>query len=138
MTFTNKMYDVIKWLALIVLPALGTLYVAMANIWGFPYASEVLPSIMGIAVFLGVVIEFVNYQWQKANTGTYLAAVKVYDVLKWAAQVALPAVGALYLTIANIWGLPYGDQVTGMIVAIDLFLGVIVQFMSEQYNIQPE
>ena len=36
---------------------------------------------------------------------------KVYDVLKWIAQIVLPALGTLYFTMAGIWGLPYGKQI---------------------------
>ena len=40
---------------------------------------------------------------------------KQYDILKWIALIALPAIGTLYFTLATIWGLPYGDQVVGTI-----------------------
>lgn len=61
---------------------------------------------------------------------------KTYDVLKWVAQYLLPALGALYFAIAGIWGLPYGEQVVGTIVAIDTFLGVILGISTSQYNKQ--
>ena len=38
----NKIYDVLKWIAMVVLPALGTLYFALAGIWNFPYGEEVV------------------------------------------------------------------------------------------------
>jgi hypothetical protein len=40
MKMSNKVYDVLKWIAMIFLPALGTLYFALAKIWGFPYPAE--------------------------------------------------------------------------------------------------
>lgn len=58
---------------------------------------------------------------------------KVYDVLKWIAQILLPALGALYFALANIWGLPYGEQIVGTITAVDAFLGVILGISSKQY-----
>ncbi len=59
---------------------------------------------------------------------------KTYDILKWAAQYLLPAAGTLYFALANIWGLPYGEQVVGTITALDIFLGVILGISSAQYN----
>ena len=58
---------------------------------------------------------------------------KVYDVLKWIAQYLLPALGTLYFALAGIWGLPFGEQIVGTIVAIDTFLGVILGISSNTY-----
>ena len=59
---------------------------------------------------------------------------KLYNWLKFLALVVLPALGTLYFTLAQIWGLPAGEQVVGTIVAIDTFLGVILQISSTNYN----
>jgi putative holin Dp-1 len=59
---------------------------------------------------------------------------KLYDRLKFIAQVLLPALGTLYFTLAGIWNLPSAEQVVGTIVAIDTFLGVILHISSAQYN----
>ena len=59
---------------------------------------------------------------------------KVYDVLKWIAQILLPAIGTLYFALAGIWGMPYGEQIVGTITAIDTFLGVILGIASNTYN----
>ena len=59
---------------------------------------------------------------------------KVYDVLKWIAQYLLPASATLYFALANIWGLPYAEQVVGTISAIDTFLGVMLGISTIQYN----
>lgn len=59
---------------------------------------------------------------------------KVYDVLKWIAQILLPAIGTLYFALAQIWGFPYAEQVVGTITAIDAFLGVILGISTYQYN----
>lgn len=57
-----------------------------------------------------------------------------YDILKWIAQILLPATGTLYFAIANIWGLPYGEQIVGTITAVDAFLGILIGVSSAQYN----
>ena len=59
---------------------------------------------------------------------------KVYDVLKWIAQLLLPAAGTLYFALASIWGLPYGEQIVGTITAVDTFLGVILGISTMQYK----
>lgn len=59
---------------------------------------------------------------------------KMYDVLKWVAQILLPAVATLYFAIAQIWGLPYGEQIVGTITAIDACLGTLLGISTYQYN----
>ena len=61
---------------------------------------------------------------------------KVYDVLKWIAQLLLPALGTLYFALAGIWGFPYGEQIVGTITAVDTFLGVILGISTSQYKKQ--
>lgn len=59
---------------------------------------------------------------------------KIYDVLKFIAQVVLPALGTLYFALAGIWGFPYGEQIVGTITAVDTFLGVILGISTARYN----
>lgn len=59
---------------------------------------------------------------------------KTYDILKYIAQIVLPAIGTLYFALAGIWGLPYGEQIVGTITAIDTFLGVLLGISSASYN----
>lgn len=59
---------------------------------------------------------------------------KTYDILKWVAQIALPAIGTLYAALAGIWGFPYGEQIVGTILAVDTFLGALLQISTAQYN----
>lgn len=59
---------------------------------------------------------------------------KVYDVLKFIAQILLPALGTLYFALAGIWGFPYAEQVVGTITAVDTFLGVVLGISSANYN----
>lgn len=59
---------------------------------------------------------------------------KMYDVLKWVAQILLPAVATLYFAIAQIWGFPYGEEIVGTITAIDAFLGTLLGISTYQYN----
>lgn len=59
---------------------------------------------------------------------------KTYDVLKYIAQIVLPAIGTLYFALASIWGLPYGEQIVGTITAIDAFLGALLGISTMKYN----
>jgi hypothetical protein len=59
---------------------------------------------------------------------------KVYDILKWIALVFLPALGTLYFALSGIWGLPYGEEVVGTIMAIDTFLGALIGISNINYN----
>ena len=59
---------------------------------------------------------------------------RMYDILKWVAQILLPAIGTLYFAMAGIWGFPYGEQIVGTITAIDAFLGAILGISTKMYN----
>ena len=61
---------------------------------------------------------------------------KLYDVLKWIAQLLLPALGTLYFALAGIWNFPYGEQIVGTITAVDTFLGVILGISTANYTKQ--
>lgn len=56
----NKLYDVLKWIALIFLPALAALYFGLAGIWNFPYGEEVVGTITVIDTFLGALLGISN------------------------------------------------------------------------------
>lgn len=58
----------------------------------------------------------------------------MYDKLKWIAQILLPAIGTLYFAIAQIWGLPYAEQIVGTITALDAFLGAILGISTRVYK----
>ena len=54
MLLSNKLYDILKWVAQYFLPAAGTLYFALASIWGLPYGEQVIGTITALDIFLGV------------------------------------------------------------------------------------
>ena len=58
---------------------------------------------------------------------------KTYDILKYIAQIVLPAVGTLYFALGAIWGLPYAEEVVGTITAIDAFLGALLHIDNKNY-----
>lgn len=62
---SNKLYDILKFVALVFLPALGTLYFALAGIWGFPYGEQIVGTIAAIDTFLGVLLGISTHQYKK-------------------------------------------------------------------------
>lgn len=56
MIMSNKVYDILKWVTQLLLPALGTLYFALAGIWGFPYGEEIVGTLVAVDTFLGVIL----------------------------------------------------------------------------------
>ena len=67
MKLNNKTYDVLKWVAMYLLPALGTLYFAIAGIWGFPYGEQVVGTITAVDTFLGVILGISTAKYNKTN-----------------------------------------------------------------------
>ena len=59
---------------------------------------------------------------------------KVYDALKFVAQILLPAIATLYFALAQIWGLPYAEEIVGTLTAIDCFLGALLGISTAQYK----
>ena len=70
MVFSNKVYDVLKWIAMYLLPALGTLYFALSSIWGLPYGEQIVGTITAIDTFIGVLlgISTANYNSEIKKT----------------------------------------------------------------------
>ena len=67
MKMSNKVYDILKWIAMYVLPAIGTLYFALAGIWGFPFGEEVVGTITAVDTFLGVILGISTAQYNKTK-----------------------------------------------------------------------
>lgn len=51
---------------------------------------------------------------------------KLYNILKWVALIALPALGVFYFTLSKIWGLPYGAEITATLDAVALLIGTLI------------
>lgn len=65
MKLSNKTYDVLKWVAMYLLPALGTFYFALAGIWGLPYGEQIVGTITAVDTFIGVLLGISNAQYKK-------------------------------------------------------------------------
>lgn len=65
--FSNKVYDVLKWITQYLLPAVGTLYFAIASIWGMPNAEEIVGTITAVDAFMGVILGISTAKYNKTT-----------------------------------------------------------------------
>lgn len=65
MKLPDNVYDALKWIAQYFLPACGTLYFALAGIWGFPYGEQIVGTITAIDTFIGVLLGISTIQYNK-------------------------------------------------------------------------
>lgn len=62
---SNKIYDILKWIAMYILPSLGTLYFALASIWNLPYGEQIVGTITAVDTFLGAVLGISSARYNK-------------------------------------------------------------------------
>lgn len=65
MKLSDKLYDILKWVTMIVLPALATAYVGLAAIWGWPFADEVAKTTAVICTLLGALLGISTAEYNK-------------------------------------------------------------------------
>jgi hypothetical protein len=65
MKMSNKVYDILKFIAQIVLPALATLWAALGKIWGWPLVTEITATICAVDTFLGALLGISSMNYQK-------------------------------------------------------------------------
>lgn len=70
MSFTNKGYDALKFIALILLPALGALYAGVAGIWNLPNVDKVNGTVLAVDAFLGVILHLSSNPAKAPTDGT--------------------------------------------------------------------
>ena len=71
MVLDDKIYDILKYIALIVLPALGTFYFGLAKIWGLPFGEEIVGTITVVDTFLGALLGISSNKYNKlSNNGS--------------------------------------------------------------------
>lgn len=68
MKMSDNVYNVLKWIAMYLLPAVGTLYFAIAGIWGLPYGEQIVGTITAVDTFLGVILGISTAQYNKTIT----------------------------------------------------------------------
>lgn len=66
--FSNKAYDILKWVCIIVLPAIATLYMGLAKIWDLPFETEIPQTITVVDAFLGALLGVSTINYNKDET----------------------------------------------------------------------
>ena len=69
MKLPDKVYDILKWVAMVVIPALATAYVGLAGIWAWPYANEVAKTAAVVDTLLGALLGISTAQYNKEVNG---------------------------------------------------------------------
>lgn len=64
---SNKLYDCLKWIALVVLPALASLYIGLGQFWTIPYPEQIAGTIMLVDAFLGTILGISSINYAKQN-----------------------------------------------------------------------
>lgn len=65
MKLPNKVYDILKWVTLVVIPALTTAYVGLSAVWGFPYADAIAKTSAVICTLLGAILGISTAEYRK-------------------------------------------------------------------------
>ncbi len=65
--FDDNTYNILKWIAMIMLPALGALYFGLASIWGLPYGQEIVGTITVVDTFLGAILGISSSNYSKQS-----------------------------------------------------------------------
>lgn len=65
---SDRTYDILKWLAQYFLPAAGTLYFALAGVWGLPYGEQAVGTITAVDTFLGVILGLSSAKYNKTGS----------------------------------------------------------------------
>lgn len=68
MIIPSKVYDVLKWVCMIVLPAIATLWFTLGKVWGFPYLGEIEATIVAIDTFLGAILGVSTIQYNRLES----------------------------------------------------------------------
>lgn len=149
MLLSNKVYDALKWITLILLPAIGVFYLAMANTWALPYGTEIVSSLAALDLFLAALLGISTNKFNVENPMYRLNLVKLggdsestswilptnmYEFLSWTAQIFIPAAISLYGALAVVWHLPFPEQVVSTLMAFDAFLGIVLGFSTAQFH----
>lgn len=129
----NNVYDIIKWVALMLVPAISAGLVSVSEIWGFTIQPEVLGTLNAIAAVLGVIINVSNMNYSKAVAlPAPTVPVQVHQVLLKITLYWLPAIAACYYAASLFVAIPYPGQIVRTIITVQVFLGLILGTYSTQ------
>lgn len=131
----NNVYDIIKWVALMLVPAISAGLVAVSEIWGFTIQPEILGTLNAIAAVLGVIINVSNMNYSKRFPHLLpepSIPVHVHQALLKITLYWLPAIAACYYAASLFVKIPYPGEIVRTIITVQVFLGLILGTYSSQ------
>lgn len=133
LNLSDRVYDILKWIALMLLPSATALYVALGSIWGY----VVNPDILALATFVGTVLGLVigisatNY-YEKVPNLEKTFGVKIYRDMLWITLYLLPASATVYYLFSVLVKVPYPNEIVQTIISLNVFLGLVLGIGSQQ------
>ena len=67
MKLSNRLYDILKWVTMIVLPALATAYTGLAAVWGWPYSGEIAKTVAVVCTLLGALLGISTAEYNRSK-----------------------------------------------------------------------
>lgn len=131
----DKTYDIIKWIALLVLPTLAGAIVAIGEVWSVPIEQDLIAGLTGLSAAIGVLLTVsstIYYINGKADVPVPTMPVKVYKVLQEITLYWLPAVATAYYVLSLFFHMHKVMPVIETAVIIQVFLGLIMGTYSTQ------
>lgn len=132
---SDKAYDIIKWIALLVLPTLAGAIVAIGEVWSVPIEQNLIAGLTGISAAIGAMLTIsssIYYVNGRTNVPVPTMPVKVYKVLQDVTLYWLPAFATAYYILSLVFHLDYVMQLVETAVIIQVFLGLIMGTYSNQ------
>jgi len=144
---SDNLYNTMKFVFAILLPAISVLYLTLADVWNLPYAEAVTSVIAALVIFGTSLLQISSSEYKKAQFLKTSTTVKnhglkaflvvpedLYNFVKMLAMSILPGLATFYVTLAQIWSLPYGEQVAATLMAFVAFINALLQVSSFQYH----
>ena len=70
MKLNDRIYDLLKWITMVVIPALTTAYVGLSAVWGWPYATEIAKTSAVVCTLLGALLGISTATYNKQQAGS--------------------------------------------------------------------
>lgn len=129
----DRVYDAIKWIALLVIPSLAGVVAAISEIWSMAINPELISALTGMSAIIGAMLTLSSgLYYTKADVPIPTIPLKVYKVLQDMTLYYLPAVATLYYVISLFMHVDYVMPVVETIIVIQVFLGLILGTYSTQ------
>lgn len=134
MKLSNKVYDILKWISLMVIPLLAAGLVAVSEIWGLSLAPEVLGLLSAVGSVIGAVINISAAAYNRSVHGALKPSpvIQLNMILQAVTTYWLPAMAAAYYILSLFITVPYPGEIVRTIITVHVFLGLLIGVYSVQ------